>query len=209
MASTAAKAVAPSEEPPKSNSPTPEIINPNNLPAHITAKESKHPRLDPLLPGASHQQLRIGDTISLVVQRDDKLCFIGSEGFVELGSSLREYDLSQPVPWTHVECLWIVCTKHQYDARKSLHKANKARQEKHDNNSLPALKGGGNAAAAFEASGFKAPTTRRCSTDGQRHGQTHGDALKGGARGEGGGAEGARGARRRRKGGEGLERRAQ
>ena len=65
----------------------------------VTPAESKAgPRLDALLPGASHRQLVVGDTIALCVQRGDKFCFVGSEGFVELATSLRELDLAQTVP---------------------------------------------------------------------------------------------------------------
>ena len=92
------------------------------------SSEFRPPRLDPVLPGDGHSLLRIGDCIALCVQRGDRLFFMGSEGFVELGSSLREIDLSKTVPWTHVDCLWMVATKHQYDAQKSLRKANKAKQ---------------------------------------------------------------------------------
>ena len=85
------------------------------------------PKLDKLLPGQPSSQLRVGDTIALVIQRGDKLCFVGSEGFVELGGSLRELDLSTTVPWKHVDCLWVVEQKHQYDAQKALRKSKKAK----------------------------------------------------------------------------------
>ena len=78
------------------------------------------PRLDPLLPGKSTVQLRIGDTIALCVQRGGKFCVISSEGFVELGSSLRELELSTTVPWTLLDCMWVVTQKHQYDAQRNL-----------------------------------------------------------------------------------------
>ena len=51
------------------------------------------PCIDARLPGKSHTQLRIGDTIALCVQRRGKFCFVGSEGFIELGCSLRELTL--------------------------------------------------------------------------------------------------------------------
>ena len=86
------------------------------------------PRLHPLLPGQSHTQLRVGDTIALCVQRQGKFCFVGSEGFVEIGCSLREYDLSATVPWTHIDCLWEVTQKHQYDAQKKLRRYKKAKR---------------------------------------------------------------------------------
>ena len=92
----------------------------------LAVDPSVTPRLDDMLPGQSHSKLCIGDTIALCLQRDERLCFVGSEGFVELGSSLREFDLSRPVPWTHVDCLWVVEQKHQYDAQKALHKSKRA-----------------------------------------------------------------------------------
>ena len=84
-------------------------------------------RLDPLLPGESHTQLCIGDTIALCVQRGEKFCFVSSEGFVELGSTLREVDLASTVSWTHVDCMWMVMQKQQYDAQKAVRKAKKAK----------------------------------------------------------------------------------
>ena len=86
-------------------------------------------RLDALLPGASHTPLCIGDTIALCVQRGKQLCFVGSEGFVELSASLRDdLDLSRTVPYTHLDCLWVVTQKHQYDAQKSMRRFQKAKQ---------------------------------------------------------------------------------
>ena len=41
---------------------------------------------------------------------------------MELGSSLRELDLAAAVPWTHIDCMWVVTQKHQYDAQKGLRK---------------------------------------------------------------------------------------
>ena len=85
------------------------------------------PKFDGVLPGLSCSKLCIGDTIALCVQREKALCFVGSEGFVELGSSLRELDLSRPVPWNHVDCLWVVEQKHQYDAQQALRNFKKAK----------------------------------------------------------------------------------
>ena len=80
------------------------------------------------LPGQSSTQLHIGDTVAFCAQRNGKFCFIGSEGFVELGCSLRNLELASTVPWTHVDCLWVVTQKHQYDAQKSLHRYRKAKR---------------------------------------------------------------------------------
>ena len=87
------------------------------------SKSARSPRLDDILPGQSHTPLCIGDTIALCMQQDDQLCFVGSEGFVELTPSLRNVDLKNAVPWTLVDCLWVVTQKHQYDAQKNIQTA--------------------------------------------------------------------------------------
>ena len=105
---------------------------------HLHDSVPRPPKFDDLLPGHSHSKLCIGDTIALCVQRDDMLCFVGSEGFVELGSSLRELDLSRTVPWSHVDCLWVVEQKHQYDAQQALRKSKKAKHRTSNAMVLPA-----------------------------------------------------------------------
>ena len=43
----------------------------------------------------SEKTLHVGDVITLCVQREGKIFCVGSEGFVELGCSLRELDLAR------------------------------------------------------------------------------------------------------------------
>ena len=71
----------------------------------------------------SEKTLHVGDVITLCVQREGKIFCVGSEGFVELGCSLRELDLSTAVPWTFVDCQWVVHVKCQYYAQKRMKKA--------------------------------------------------------------------------------------
>ena len=112
------------------------------MPLGLTTAETLGPRLDPILPGASHKELRVGDVIALCVQRGDRLFFVGSEGFVELGTSLRELDLTSTVPWTHLDSQWVVATKHQYDAQKNLRKASKAKRRAAAANAAETTAGG-------------------------------------------------------------------
>jgi hypothetical protein len=116
------------------------------------------PRLDRLLPGESHAQLCLGDTIALCVQRAGRFHFVGSEGFVEVGCSLREVDLATTVAWTQIDCLWMVTQKHQYDAHKHMRRHRKQEMRRTA------------AEAAHNAAALRASMRRTNSSDGKSGG---------------------------------------
>ena len=72
--------------------------------------------------------LQVGDTIALCLQREGKFFCVGSEGFVDLGTSLREVAFESTIPWTFIDCQWVVTNKFQYDAQEKLRRHLKAQQ---------------------------------------------------------------------------------
>jgi hypothetical protein len=72
--------------------------------------------------------LQVGDTIALCLQREGKFFCVGSEGFVDLGTSLREVAFESTIPWTFIDCQWVVTNKFQYDAQKKLRRHLKAQR---------------------------------------------------------------------------------
>ena len=90
-------------------------------PACVRTMSAAHEEV--LYSDISEKTLHVGDVITLCVQREGKIFCVGSEGFVELGCSLRELDLSTAVPWTFVDCQWVVHVKCQYYAQKRMKKA--------------------------------------------------------------------------------------
>ena len=72
--------------------------------------------------------LQIGDTIALCIQREGHFFCVSSEGFVELSTTLREVAFESTIPWTFIDCQWVVTNKFQYDAQKKLRQHLKAQR---------------------------------------------------------------------------------